>query len=295
MKDYIWQTTNEVINLKDVCNTSNLVYVYEDVIKHIDKVDLVSFYKEPEKYSKIKLKLKEVTDYITDHDKIGFVVEKGAELLVPLYYIFLSVDHCGNDPELVLVKSVSLENGDFSYVLAPDDVKDKFKKWCEEIKAFVEKKFDWCNDDDITEPYKHVTIDAEIDKTVYIGETIDIEISENMSIENFKNVFQEKFGVIPCIFDHKKEDKNLQHKLSCFGISGKTLVRIPPFFKLGDIDWELRNQLHLSSDIEFRFRYVARPWAFLLGRETLTEVDQLPPVWKSIGFNLLLKLADMID
>ena len=295
MKDFIWKTTNEVINLKDVCNTSHLVYVYEDIIKHIDKVDLVSFYKEPEKFSKIKLKLKEVTEYITDIDKVGFVIEKGAELLVPLYYIFLSVDHCGDDPEIVLVKSVSLENGDFSFVLATDDVKDKFKEWSEEIKAFVEKKFEWCNDDDITEPYKHVTIDAEIDRTIYIGETIDIEISEGMSLGEFKSIFQEKFGVVPCVFYSKKEDKNLQHKLNCFGISGKTLVRIPSFFALGDINWELRNQLQLSSDIEFRFRYVGRPWAFLLGREKLSEVDQLPPVWKSIGFNLLLKLVDKID
>lgn len=295
MKDYIWQTQNEVINLKDVCNTIHLVYVYEDIIKHIDKVDLISFYKEPEKYSKIKLKLKEVSDHITEHDKIGYVVEKGAELLVPLYYIFLSVNHCGDDPEIVLVKSVALEDGNFSYILAQDDVKEMFKKWCEEIKTFVEKKFEWCNDDDIIEPYKHVAIDAEIDKTIYVGETIDIEVSEDMSLGEFKSYFQEKFGVIPCIFDHKKEGKNLQQKLNCFGISGKTLVRIPSFFALGDIDWELRNQLHLSSDIEFRFRYVNRPWAFLFGRETLSEVGNLPPIWKSIGFNLLLKIVDKID
>ena len=288
MKDFIWKASKRALKATDLFKDPYQVfYVLESCLPKLCSIDSLDI--EPGKYNGKSVKIKKVTEYIAKaNETTGFVIEEGAEFIIPLYYIYLHVTSCGNEPIFEAVTSVTLKNGEFSCVQASESATKQLKMWTKKAADFIEVALEENAANE--QSYKQVTFEAEIEDTMYVGETIDMEISGEMTLSDFQNRFAKIYGATPVIIKQRKEVKDGHTLLKDIGIKGKTIIKIEPYLSMGEINDSLLKQLCLS-DINFFFKFNNRPWAYMLGNQLLAEVDKLPSIWKSIEYNILIKIA----
>ena len=129
MKDFIWKASKREVNVRSLFNDPwEVFYIPEKTLPSLCKVD--SFSADPAKYKLAKVRYKRVSRYVAEENKgTGFVIEAGAEYIIPFYLIYLRVTGCGNDPIFKVVKSVALEDGNFTYELGSDEASATFNAW----------------------------------------------------------------------------------------------------------------------------------------------------------------------
>lgn len=289
MREYIWQKSKRLINSKELFNNVHKVFYVPDSI--VEKLCRTSdFEKDPVKFDGEKVKIKMVTDNITEHESTGFVIEEGAEFIIPLYFSYLRAIHCSNEPIIIIYKSVSLKEGKFAFVYGTEQSTNNFNTWINKFNYFAVNEIEPELETRQIERY-YINFDAEIDDVVYVGETLDIKISEDMSIAKFKDEVKRVIGVIPTIYYNQKEVKN-DIRLKSIGFKGQNVVRIDPNLAVGDVNCILK-KLFNKKRVEIYFKYIQRPWSYMGGSVLLSDVDFLPSIMESIKCNLLVWFVNL--
>lgn len=292
MKDFIWKASKRALPIKDLYDdTYQVFYIPESIVPKLCKI--TSFEKDPAKFAGEKVKVKMVTEYVAEYNKeTGFVIEEGAEYIIPLYYNYLAATNCGNDPIFKVYKSVSLEDGEFSYVPGSDEATEKLNDWCKELYHFAENEVESALAPSKRDNYK-ISFDAEVEDAVYVGKTLDVKVSEDMTVAEFKEEVKNVLGVIPNIFLNQKEVKDPNALLKSVGVKGKTVIKVGPYLAVGDVNRLFKEQLKWEG-VEVYFKFAKRPWSYMMGDQLLSELDNLPSIWKSIQCNVAIKIVNII-
>lgn len=292
MKDFIWKASKRAMTTKELFDYGRVFYIPESVVPKLCKIS--SFEKDPTKVDR-HLKIKMVTKHVvTRKEHRGFVVEEGAEFIIPFYYLYLSVNNCGYSPELVVYKSVSLENGNFVFVPGAEETTENLKAWSDKVSDLAETVAAEMEESSNKEKYENTTFDAEVEDTVYVGKTLDITVSEDMTVAEFKAEVKNVLGIVPCIFQYQKKVKDANAPLKSIGVKGNTVVKVGPYFEIGDVNDLLQEQLQLEK-VAFYFKYINRPWAYIMVDEPLSSVHRLPSVWRSIQVSIFIRIVNLID
>lgn len=292
MADFIWKASKKAVKARELYNdTFEVFYIPESALSQLSKVD--SFAKEPEKYEGAKVKIKRVSEFMAKEHESGFIIEEGADVIIPLYYMYLQVTGCGNEPTFSVYKSYTVEGRFFSIEPASEKAMEQFDAWTRDVAYFAEKNIDRLGLGG-QETFKNIAFDAEFGEPEYVGKTIDVVVSEDMTFGEFKNNFIQAVGVIPNIFYHKQEVKDKGALLKTIGIKGKTTVKLMPFIAVGDVTRALNEQLNLEGVMVY-YKFVNRPWSYMMGDQLLTEANKLPSIWRSICYNVAIKIANSVD
>lgn len=290
MKDFIWKASKRAMTAKELFDYGRVFYIPESVVPKLCKIS--SFEKDPTKVDR-NLKIKMVTKHVVTHEEHrGFVVEEGAESIIPFYELYRRADHdC--EPDMYVYKSVALENGNFTYVPGSKEATESLKAWYEKVYDFAEEATEeWKTSDE--EKYQNTTFDVEVEDTVYVGKTLDITVSEDMTVAEFKAEVKNVLGIVPYIFQYQKKVKDANAPLKSIGVKGNTVVKVGPYFEIGDVNDLLQEQLQLEK-VAFYFKYINRPWAYIMVDEPLSNVHHLPSVWRSIQVSIFIRIVNLID
>lgn len=285
MKDYIWKSSERVMTALELNEFShNMFYIPETEVEKLCQTN--SFAKNPKEYEGIKGKIKRVTKKVTDYESTGLVVEQGAEHIVPFYYLYSQV--CGTGPQLVAYKSVALNDGAFSFVRGSEDANLKLQEWNKQIRRYFDRdEYDFKEED-----FKKITFNVEIEDTIYVGRTIDITITENMTLAEFSDTLQKVLGVIPVVVHQKKIVTEHDALLKDIGIHGTGIVKLIPESILYDARGFIQQQLNFDKETFMLVKYAKRPWAYINEEEVrLSNINNLPPIWKSVWQNIISKFV----
>lgn len=290
MKEYVWQKSKRLINSKELFkNVYKVFYVPESIVEKLCRIS--EFEKDPVKFDGGKVKIKMVTDNIAEHEKsTGFVIEEGAEFIIPLYFSYLRATGCSVKPIVVFYKSVSLNGGNFKFVYGTEEATNNFNDWIKKFNYFALNEIEPSLEGRQRERY-YINFDAEVDDVVYVGETLDIKLSEDMSIIKFKEEVKRVIGVIPTIYHNQKEVKN-DIRLKSLGFKGQNVLHLDPNWAVGDVNCILK-KLFNKKKVEIYFKYVQRPWSYMHGTVLLSDVDYLPSIWESIKCNLMIWFVNL--
>ncbi len=286
MNYYGWKKVKKEITLKSILGETYVEFAPKSINLDFD----IDSLKDPKKFSKMEISIKQIDERIRKRDYHGELFVESGENLIALCMLYMYRHHSGTD--YTFVEDVLI--GSDGFVCAknlPKEQEDKYKEWA----YYLEKKIDSLVDDhsididDLCEKYENMKVTADVYEVTYIGPTKAIKYSEGMSIGEFSDMIKEQFGVIP-VFLHKGEYKKYPAStlLGEIGVSGeKTLdVKIKADVSLLGKDMQEQNDL----DAYITFKYVKRPWAFIED-STFDNVDVLPGLFKSIGWSLLIRFT----
>lgn len=287
MNYYGWKKVKKEITLKSILGETYVEFAPKSINLDFD----IDSLKDPKKFSKMEISIKQIDERIRKRDYHGELFVESGENLIALCMLYMSRHHSGTD--YTFVEDVLI--GSDGFVCAknlPKEQEDMYKKWASKLEHKIEAMVDDGLIDDVDklcEKYENMKVTADVYEVVYIGPTKAIKYSENLSIGEFSDMIKEQFGVIP-IFLHKGEYKKFPAStlLGEIGVSGeKTLdVKIKADVSLLGKDMQEQNDL----DAYITFKYVKRPWAFIED-STFDNVDVLPGLFKSIGWSLLIRFT----
>ena len=82
--------------------------------------------------------------------------------------------------------------------------------------------------------------------------------------------------------------------LKIVGVKGITIIKVGPYLAVGDVNRLFKEQLKWEG-VAVYFKFAKRPWSYMMGDELLSNVENLPSIWKSIQYNVAIKIVNMVN
>lgn len=287
MNYYDWKKVKKEITLKSILGESYVQFAPKSINLDFDVESL----KDPKKFSKMEISIKQIDSRIRKKGYPGELFVESGENLIALCLLYLRHIHTMND--FTFVEDVLI--GSDGYVCAknlPKEQEDMYKDWAYSL----EKKIDSLIDDgllgdveELCEKYKNMKVTAEVYEVTYVGPTKAIKYSEDMSIGEFSDMIKEQFGIIP-VFLHKGEYKKFpaSTRLGEIGVTGEKTLDVKLKEDVSSLGRDIQEQNELEASVNFK--YLKRPWAFIED-STFDNVDVLPGLFRSIGWTLLIRFT----
>lgn len=287
MNYYDWKKVKKEITLKSILGESYVQFAPKSINLDFDVESL----KDPKKFSKMEISIKQIDSRIRKKGYPGELFVESGENLIALCLLYLRHIHTMND--FTFVEDVLI--GSDGYVCAknlPKEQEDMYKDWVYSL----ERKIDSMIDDgllgdieELCENYKNMKVNAEVYEVTYVGPTKAIKYSEDMTIGEFSDMIKEQFGIIP-VFLHKGEYKKFpaSTRLGEIGVSGEKTLDVKLKEDVSSLGRDMQEQNELEASVNFK--YLKRPWAFIED-STFDNVDVLPGLFRSIGWTLLIRFT----
>lgn len=284
MNVYGWKKIKKEITLKSILGETYVDFSSKSI--DLD-FDIETIYKNPKKFSDMKLSIRHIDSSIARKDFHGELFVESGENLIALCFLYMSLNHHGTD--FKVVEDVLMDNEGYVYAEElPEDKKAVYKKFVARLESKVENLIDSGLVDDIRalcNKYAEMKFTAEVYEVAYIGPTKAIKYSGDMSIGEFSEMIKDEFNVIPA-FIRKGTfcDCPATMKLRDVGISGEKVldVKIKSYVYSLGVDIKKQNNL---ENVFVDFKYANRPWA-LIEEGTFDEVNVLPGFFKSLYWTL---------
>jgi len=284
MKDYIFEPKKATISISDFVKNGTYFVPSSVISKEINRLD---FY-EPQKFQEIAAKIVCIDKHTSKFNKAVYI-EEGADKLLPVVMIneergwseFADED---DRPNVIFVDSVNIEDGEFQYVETSGETAQKCKDWCDDLNKFLYKKFgEWGNEN--AKAYRKVMINANMQIPKYIGKTIDIIYSGDMTVGELRQQFLQTFNAVLVVCDSNFQTIPDKLQLKIYGIEGNNKYCVVP-----DATWgSIMSYFYRTYNLKISMRYPNRTWAFILPGDGLNELSKMPSFWESLFWKILMK------
>lgn len=118
---------------------------------------------------------------------------------------------------------------------------------------------------------------------------IELNLTPEMSIEEFQDICKEKIHAFPNIY-RKGEMLSSDTKFSELGLSEEHNITVKPTNDVGDIIQAFEKTIK-DKKTHMVFYYADRPWAVMLGDVKIKETSKLPSLIKSWLISIAMKFA----
>ena len=126
-------------------------------------------------------------------------------------------------------------------------------------------------------------------ETVGKSTLIELNLTPEMSIEEFQDICKEKIHAFPNIY-RKGELCSVDTLFSELGLSEEHNISMKPTNDVGDII-QTFEKIIKDKRIHMLFCYANRPWAVMLGDVKIKETTKLPSLIKSWFISTAMKVA----
>lgn len=287
MNIYGWKQVKKEITLESILGETYVQFAPESV--DFD-VDIESLLRDTKKFSYTDISIKYIDYNISKRDYKGeLFIEKGKNLIA-LCMLYMELHHHGTDYSFV--ENVLMGKDGYVYAKElPVDLNEKYKKWADKLERKIQLLVDSGTIDNIREicnDFANMKFTAEVCEVVYIGPTIEINYSEDMTISQFAEVVKENCHIIPVFTKPGSLDLYPESTtLKSLGIIGQKSFLIPTKLHISSFINDFREQNGLKSIIFFR--YEKRPWAYILPETHFDDVQKVPNVFVCLYNKLFLK------
>lgn len=288
MNYYGWKKVKKEITLKSILEETYVQFAPKTV--NMD-FDIEMLYKNPKQFADMDISIKQIDYRIAKKNYPGELFIESGENLIALCMLYTSINHQGTT--YTFVDDVVI--GEDGYVCAkslPHDKNEQYERWATKLENKIDGLVDsgFVDDlDEICKQYANMKVMADVYEVVYIGPTKAVNYSEDMTIEQFAQLIQDEFDVIPA-FLYKGEFKEYpgHAKLKAIGVSGQNTLNVKIKADVASLGTELQEQNELKAYIIYK--YARRPWA-LIEDSTFDNVHVLPSVMKSLRWKLLMRFT----
>lgn len=301
MENIKWNKSIKKTSVFDLLSI-NEYYVPLSILE--EKVDVIELIKNIDKTVNLPFAIQEFDDTTSTENETKYCIVNHATEFCVLKLIYNLVCDWGKYKGFGMkcINCIEQSKGllDISKVVSAEDIK-KCDEWAKQLEAVIVNACEINTLDeftnrsceklgiskkDLTLFFKNTIIDVEWSTAEYVGPKLSLEFNGSMTINEFQQKFVEVFHAIPVLLDKENKPHSKQVKLEELGISGENVFAIPPHCTVLRINTSFNRQFKVGMIL----MYVARPWAHITGDVTLTSIEVLPPVLKSIFWAIAWKL-----
>lgn len=215
-------------------------------------------------------------------------VEKGN--IIAIWLLYHSYNHSGVTYSFVENLSVGADGFVVTNELSLEQ-KQKYEAWANRLERKVEALIHSGLIDNVKQlcqEYADMTIRINISEIKYIGKTIDIPYSEEMTIAEFADVVQKKCHVIPVFAKSYSFDLYPSStKLKSLGVSGgKKVYYFPSQLGMGNFCGFAEEN---NIDVQLHFKYEEKPWMYIHPETNFDSVRDVPGFFQGIYNNISLR------
>ena len=287
MNIYGWKDIQKEMSLKEILDASYIQFAAQSIDLNFD---IETLYKKTKSFQDMQISIKKLDSRI-DNDKDQrreLYVEKGN--IIAIWLLYHSYNHSGVTYSFVENLSVGADGFVVTNELSLEQ-KQKYEAWANRLERKVEALIHSGLIDNVKQlcqEYADMTFRVNISEIKYIGKTIDIPYSEEMTIAEFAEVVQKKCHVIPVFAKSYSFDLYPSStKLKSLGVSGgEKVYSFPSQLGMGNFCGFAEEN---NIDVQLHFKYEEKPWMYIHPETNFDSVRDVPGFFQGIYNNISLR------